>query len=75
MFVCAVSDAHSRTRQILQKELADLESKDPATYERMLAASYEALSNAGAHYVIDDISHLPRVIDDINRRLAQGEVP
>jgi phosphonoacetaldehyde hydrolase len=28
-----------------------------------------------AHYVIDDINGLPRVIDDINRRLANGESP
>jgi len=33
------------------------------------------LSNSGAHYVVDDISQVPRVIEDINRRLAMGERP
>jgi len=57
------------------EELADLERKDPEQYARMLTRSYDILSNAGAHYVIDDINGLPRVIDDINRRLANGEAP
>lgn len=37
--------------------------------------AYDALSNSGAHYVIDTIADLPQVIDDINRRLANGEKP
>jgi len=58
-----------------EKELALSEKKDPEQYQRLIANAYEVLSNAGAHYVIDDLTGLPRVIDDINRRLAQGEVP
>ena len=55
-----------------QKEINDLSNED---YERLLKKSYEILSNAGAHYVIDTINDLPIVIDDINRRLASGEQP
>ena len=58
-----------------EEELKDLEQRDPALFKRKLDQSYGILSNAGAHYVIDDINGLPRVIDDIERRLAQGEVP
>jgi len=58
-----------------EQELAELERSDPDQYARMMRASYETLTNAGAHYVIDTIVGLPRVIDDINRRLAQGEAP
>lgn len=58
-----------------EEELDKLEKEDPETYLRMISKSYDLLSSAGAHYVIDDLSTLPRVIDDINRRLAQGEVP
>lgn len=58
-----------------EKELDELQAKQPEQYNRMLKRSYEILSNAGAHYVIDDIRGLPRVVDDINRRLAQGETP
>lgn len=57
------------------EELENLEHKEPEQYARMLARSYDILSSAGAHYVIDDINGLPRVIDDINRRLANGEKP
>ena len=35
----------------------------------------EILQQAGAHYVIDSIAELPKVIDDINKRLARGERP
>ena len=35
----------------------------------------EILQQAGAHYVVDSIAELPKVIDDINKRLARGERP
>ena len=38
-------------------------------------ASVEKLADAGSHYVIDSVADLPPVIDDINRRLANGEKP
>lgn len=55
-----------------EDEIANLSEED---YERKLTRSYEMLSNSGAHYVIDSITDLPPVIDDINRRLASGEKP
>jgi len=55
-----------------QEEIADLATED---YERRLGKSYDILTNAGAHYVIDTINDLPPVIQDINRRLASGEHP
>jgi len=58
-----------------EKELDTLQKKDPEQYQRLLVNAYEVLSNAGAHYVVDDLNGLPRIIDDINRRLAMGEVP
>ncbi len=35
----------------------------------------EILQQAGAHYVVDSIADLPKVIDHINVRLARGERP
>jgi phosphonoacetaldehyde hydrolase len=35
----------------------------------------EAMRRAGAHFVIETIASLPRVIDDIDRRLLEGERP
>jgi phosphonoacetaldehyde hydrolase len=58
-----------------EQELDELEKNDPVIYKRNLERSYGALNSAGAHYVIDSIKGLPRVIDDIERRLASGEVP
>jgi len=53
----------------------EIDALSPEDYERKLSRSYEILSNSGAHYVVDDISQVPRVIEDINRRLAMGERP
>ena len=55
-----------------ESEIAALDDDD---YERKLNHSYDILSDAGAHYVIDSIAQLPPVVDDINRRLASGEEP
>ena len=55
-----------------EEEIAAL---SPEEYERKLGRSYNILADAGAHYVIDSITDLPQVIDDINRRLASGEKP
>ena len=41
--------------------------------QRRLAFTRETLRKAGAHYVIDELSELPEIIDDVNARLARGE--
>jgi len=46
-----------------------------AEIERRVVHSRDTLRNAGAHYVVDDLTHLPAVIDDIEGRLARGETP
>lgn len=43
--------------------------------EQRRTAAADKLYTAGAHYVIDTLAHLPGVIVDINRRLANGERP
>jgi phosphonoacetaldehyde hydrolase len=40
--------------------------------QRRLAYTRDLLNKTGAHYVIDEFDELPGVIDDINRRLANG---
>ncbi|MNE77966.1 Phosphonoacetaldehyde hydrolase [compost metagenome] len=56
------------------------------TYDEYKALSLEALAEERArigqmfegsrpHYLIDTIAELPAVIDDINKRLARGEMP
>jgi phosphonoacetaldehyde hydrolase len=46
-----------------------------AELEERGAKSREILLRCGAHYVINDITGLPAVVADINRRLANGEKP
>ena len=43
--------------------------------ERRTEITREILRKTGAHYVIDSIVELPKVVDDINARLARGEKP
>jgi phosphonoacetaldehyde hydrolase len=54
------------------EELATL-SQDELETRRERAHLH--LAGAGAHYVIDGISNLPPVLDDIEERLADGEHP
>lgn len=35
----------------------------------------EKIEGARPHYLIDTIAQLPGVVDEINQRLARGEVP
>ena len=52
-----------------------LEELSSSELRLRLERAYNALGNSGAHYVIDTIADLPQVIDDMNRRLANGEKP
>jgi len=47
----------------------------PAELEERGAKSRDLLLRTGCHYVVNDITGLPDVVADINRRLANGERP
>ena len=55
--------------------LEQVENLPENEIQRRLAATREILQKAGAHYVIDTFDQLPKVIDDINLRLKDGESP
>lgn len=55
--------------------LAEAKKMSKKEIDRRNALTKEILQKAGAHYVIDSIAQLPKVIDDINLRLARGERP
>ncbi len=42
---------------------------------RRIAASAQALRDAGAHYVVETVADLPAVLDEIATRIAAGETP
>ncbi len=44
-------------------------------FAKRLVHTRGLLNQAGAHYVVDEFTELLDVIDDVNRRLAQGEKP
>lgn len=43
--------------------------------QRRMKRAYDIMTNCGSHYVIDSVTELLAVIDDIERRLANGERP
>jgi phosphonoacetaldehyde hydrolase len=47
----------------------------PAEKSRRLATCRERLSAAGAHAVVETLTELPALLDDIDRRLGRGEKP
>jgi phosphonoacetaldehyde hydrolase len=47
----------------------------PAELEARRMRAHRRLSDAGAHYVIDGIWELPTILDEIDARLAAGELP
>jgi len=59
-------------------DIDSLEQWEKMNYEERqerVKQSREILLKSGAHYVIDDITSLPDVIDDINIRLSNNEKP
>ncbi len=55
--------------------LEQAESLSEEEIQRRLVQTREILRKAGAHYVIDELTQLPEVVDDVNERLARGERP
>jgi len=53
----------------------EVRQADPAALETVRRRATEALKAHGAHYVIDTVADLMPVIDDIERKLAQGLRP
>ena len=53
----------------------DYERLDGDDRRARIAVAAEALSDAGAHYVVDTVADLPGVLDRIEARLAAGERP
>jgi phosphonoacetaldehyde hydrolase len=55
--------------------LEEIRSLEPQALARKLAEARDGLAKSGAHYVVDGITDILPVIDDINARLARGERP
>ena len=55
--------------------LEDEEKLTEKDIQYKLSKSTKILKESGAHYVVDDITALPWIIDDINCKLRNGEKP
>lgn len=54
---------------------AEIAQMDKSELAQRLDAAKGVFETAGAHYVIDSVAQLPRVLDDIQIRLTRGERP
>jgi phosphonoacetaldehyde hydrolase len=54
---------------------AELEQLVEVDRNARIIRSREKLSRGGAHYVADSIEDVPQIIDEINRRLSDGDRP
>ncbi len=54
---------------------AETDALSIAEFEARRSAAYGTLSRAGAHFVIDGVSDLPGILDEIEGALARGERP
>ncbi len=57
------------------KKPEELEKLKPEELHKLEAPIAKAFSDAGAHFVISDISELPRICNDINQLLLMGIQP
>lgn len=54
---------------------AELAQLPKARIDDLRGSAAQRLTAAGAHFTIDSVAQLPSVLDEINRRLQQGERP
>ncbi len=55
--------------------LEELENLAISDYSERINKSRDILSRSGAHYVIENLSQMETVVNDINMRLSRGECP
>jgi phosphonoacetaldehyde hydrolase len=54
---------------------AEVTALEPEALQARLRPAYQRFYQAGAHYVVDEIGHVPAVLDEIAVRLNRGEKP
>lgn len=65
----------AQTGNELGLSLEEINAIAPGELEARLVKARGELRGAGAHYVVDSIADVPRIVEDINQRLASGEKP
>ncbi len=67
--------AVTRTGNELGLSPAEAAALAPLELKARLNAIRDRLREAGPHYVVESLADCPRVVDEINQRLARGERP
>lgn len=65
----------SKTGTLVGLNEDEIKRTPPEVLRAKIEAANDKLRRAGAHYVIEEISQLPRIILDIEERLRRGERP
>ena len=65
----------TRTGNLLGMTEREMQAADPVDVQERIGAAERVLRGAGAHYVVESFAEMPRVIQDIDRRMAEGERP
>ncbi len=65
----------ARTGNELGLNEAEIARLPADVLEAKLSVARERMRQSGAHYVVDAITDVPPVLDEINARLARGERP
>jgi phosphonoacetaldehyde hydrolase len=65
----------ARTGNEAGLNLEEIEALEPEVLSRKVAVARDGLARSGAHYVVDGITNILPVIEEINSRLARGERP
>jgi phosphonoacetaldehyde hydrolase len=64
-----------RTSSEVGASLAEWEAMSPSLQDTKISRAKKVLTDAGAHFVIDSVNEVPKLITEINLRLSRGERP
>jgi phosphonoacetaldehyde hydrolase len=65
----------TKTGNELGLTLAEVEALGLADLASRLRSAFERFLGAGAHYIVEDVTQLPAIIEAIGEHLARGERP
>ncbi|RIK72347.1 MAG: phosphonoacetaldehyde hydrolase [Planctomycetota bacterium] len=65
----------AKTGNLIGLGQAEFDALDADERQSRLTAAREVLRSVGAHQVIDSVAELPGALDELDRRLRQGEAP
>jgi phosphonoacetaldehyde hydrolase len=65
----------TRTGNCVGKSLEELAKLDDAQVKALCRSAADKLTKAGSHYIVESVVEVPKVLREIDRRAAGGELP